>query len=65
MNIQEYINSYAEWLKSEISFTKVGEYYEINTPFQIMIMIIFNFTLSKMVMNCILRTMDLLSILLK
>ena len=33
MNIQEYINSYAEWLKSEISFTKVGEYYEINTPF--------------------------------
>ena len=33
MNIQEYIDSYVEWLKSEISFTKVGEYYEINTPF--------------------------------
>jgi hypothetical protein len=33
MNIQDYINSYAEWLKSEISFTKIGEYYEINTPF--------------------------------
>lgn len=33
MNIQEYINSYADWLKKEISFTKVGEYYEINTPF--------------------------------
>lgn len=33
MDIQKYIDSYAEWLKSEITFTKVGEYYEINTPF--------------------------------
>lgn len=33
MDIQKYIDSYAEWLKSEISFTKIGEYYEINTPF--------------------------------
>ena len=33
MDIQKYIDSYVEWLKSEISFTKVGEYYEINTPF--------------------------------
>lgn len=33
MNIQDYINSYAEWLKSEISFKQIGEYYEINTPF--------------------------------
>lgn len=33
MNIQDYINSYAEWLKNEITFTKIGEYYEINTPF--------------------------------
>lgn len=33
MNIQDYINEYAEWLKNEITFTKIGEYYEINTPF--------------------------------
>lgn len=33
MNIQDYINSYADWLKNEITFTKIGEYYEINTPF--------------------------------
>ena len=33
MSIQEYINSYTEWLRSEITFSKVGEYYEINTPF--------------------------------
>ena len=33
MNIQEYINSYADWLKSEISFTEMGGYYEISTPF--------------------------------
>ena len=33
MNIQDYINDYAEWLKSEITFSKIGEYYEINTPF--------------------------------
>lgn len=33
MNIQNYINSYADWLKNEITFTKIGEYYEINTPF--------------------------------
>ena len=30
MDIQKYIDFYVEWLKSEISFTKVGEYYEIN-----------------------------------
>lgn len=33
MNIQDYINDYAEWLKNEITFSKIGEYYEINTPF--------------------------------
>ncbi len=33
MDIQKYIDSYAEWLKNEITFTQVGEYYEINTPF--------------------------------
>lgn len=33
MDIQNYINSYIDWLKSEISFKKIGEYYEINTPF--------------------------------
>lgn len=33
MDIQKYIDSYAEWLKNEITFTKIGEYYEITTPF--------------------------------
>lgn len=33
MNIKQYIDEYADWLKSEITFSKVGEYYEINTPF--------------------------------
>ncbi len=33
MDIQSYINEYVDWLKSEITFSKVGEYYEINTPF--------------------------------
>ena len=33
MDIQNYINEYANWLKNEISVTQIGEYYEINTPF--------------------------------
>ena len=33
MNIQRYIDDYINWLKNEITFSKVGEYYEINTPF--------------------------------
>ena len=33
MDIQHYINEYIEWLKSEITFSQIGEYYEINTPF--------------------------------
>lgn len=33
MDIRKYIDEYTEWLKSEITFTKIGEYYEINTPF--------------------------------
>ncbi len=33
MDIEKYIDDYANWLKSEITFTKIGEYYEINTPF--------------------------------
>lgn len=33
MDIQHYIDEYANWLRNEITFTKVGEYYEINTPF--------------------------------
>ena len=33
MDIQKYINDYTSWLKNEITFSKVGEYYEINTPF--------------------------------
>ena len=33
MNISNYIDNYVDWLKSEISYAKIGEYYEINTPF--------------------------------
>lgn len=33
MDIQHYIDEYVNWLKREISFSKIGEYYEINTPF--------------------------------
>ncbi|QOV20540.1 DUF1829 domain-containing protein [Blautia liquoris] len=33
MDIQKYIDEYINWLRKEISVTKIGEYYEINTPF--------------------------------
>ena len=33
MDIQKLIEEYAAWLKSEITFEKVGEYYEITTPY--------------------------------
>ena len=33
MDIQKLIDEYAIWLKNEISFEKIGEYYEITTPF--------------------------------
>lgn len=33
MDIQHYIDKYCEWLKSEITFKQIGEYYEINSPF--------------------------------
>lgn len=33
MDIQNLIDNYARWIKSEITFTKVGEYYEITTPY--------------------------------
>lgn len=33
MDIQALIDDYATWLKSEISFEKIGEYYEINMPY--------------------------------
>lgn len=33
MDIQKYIDDYANWLKNEITFTKMGEYFEITTPF--------------------------------
>lgn len=33
MDIEKYIDNYVDWLKSEITFTKFGEYYEITTPF--------------------------------
>lgn len=33
MNIQKLISEYTEWLKSEITFEKIGEYYEITTPY--------------------------------
>lgn len=33
MDIQKLIDDYASWLKQEITFEKVGEYYEITTPY--------------------------------
>lgn len=33
MNIQNLVDDYTSWLKSEISFDKIGEYYEITTPY--------------------------------
>lgn len=33
MDIQKLIDEYAAWLKSEITFEKIGEYYEITTPY--------------------------------
>ena len=33
MDIQNLIDEYAIWLKSEISFDKIGDYYEITTPY--------------------------------
>lgn len=33
MNIQNFIDDYITWLRNEITFSQVGEYYEINTPF--------------------------------
>lgn len=33
LDIQKLINDYTSWLKSEITFDKIGEYYEITTPY--------------------------------
>lgn len=33
MDIQKLIDEYALWLKREITFEKIGEYYEITTPY--------------------------------
>ena len=33
MNIQKYIDDYISWLKSEITYSELEEYCEINTPF--------------------------------
>lgn len=33
MDIQKYIEDYLSWLKSETTYSQVGEYCEINTPF--------------------------------
>lgn len=33
MDIRKCMDSYVEWLKKEITFTKVGECYEVNVPF--------------------------------
>ena len=33
MDIQRLIDEYALWLKGEITFEKVNEYYEITTPY--------------------------------
>ena len=33
MDIQKLIDDYTKWLRMEIKSEKVGEYYEISTPF--------------------------------
>lgn len=33
MDIQKLIDDYMQWLRTEIKFEKIGEYYEITTPF--------------------------------
>lgn len=33
MDIQKLIDDYTQWLRTEIKFEKIGEYYEISTPF--------------------------------
>ena len=33
MDIQKLIDDYTQWLRKEIRFEKIGEYYEISTPF--------------------------------
>lgn len=33
MDIQKMIDDYAAWIKSEITFDKIGDYYEITTPY--------------------------------
>ena len=33
MDIKKLIDEYANWLKNEITFEKIGEYYEITTPY--------------------------------
>ena len=33
MDIKEMIDNYANWLKNKISIEKIGEYYELTTPF--------------------------------
>ena len=33
LEIQQLISEYIEWLKNEITFEKVGEYFEITTPY--------------------------------
>ena len=57
MDIQHYIDEYISWLKSEITFSKVGDYYEINTPFWILPMTICNFISSKKGLKSFLRMM--------
>ena len=43
MDIQKLIDEYATWLRKEITFEKVGEYYEITTPTWTAQMIIYRF----------------------
>ena len=33
MDIKKMIDSYTDWLNKSISFEKIGEYYEITTPY--------------------------------
>lgn len=33
LDIQKMISRYMDWLRSETTFEKIGEYYEITTPY--------------------------------
>ena len=57
MDIQKFIDEYISWLKSEITYSEIGEYCEIPL-FWITTMIIYRYTLSKKEMKYILLMME-------